>query len=249
MRLLIIATLACLGALVPGRAAAQSTPGGPSLALSSSEPATPPLALAAEEQRRPAARRPPALANRLQIRAFGATSTTWFTASSTFKAVLGQGTGQDFGGGLNLTQGPGYVEIGARRFAETGERVFVAADGQVFPLGIPAQITITPLDITAGWRFQPRFGRLIPHLGLGYTRMKYEETSDFAEGDENVSESFNGFHVVGGAEVRVAPWVGLAGEVVWTSVADAIGEGGASKAFNETNLGGTSLRFKLVIGR
>jgi hypothetical protein len=43
--------------------------------------------------------------------------------------------------------------------------------------------------------------------------------------------------------------VGLGGDVVWTSVADAIGEGGASKAFGEDNLGGTSLRVKLVIGR
>ena len=31
----------------------------------------------------------------------------------------------------------------------------------------------------------------------------------------------------------MARWVGLAGEVVWTSVADALGEGGASKAFDE----------------
>jgi len=251
MRLLAMVTLACLGALSPLPAAAQPAPPAPlmpSLARSSSGTSAP-AALTAEEQRRPAAGRPPALSNRLEIRAFGSTSTTWFTASSTFTAVLGKSTGQDFGGGLNLTQGPGYVEISARRFSQSGERVFVAADGEAFRLGIPVRIMITPLDVTAGWRFRPRFGRLIPHVGLGYTRMKYEETSDFAEADENVSNSFNGFHVVGGAEVRVAPWVGLAGEVVWTSVANALGEGGASKAFDENNLGGTSIRLKLVLGR
>ena len=44
-------------------------------------------------------------------------------------------------------------------------------------------------------------------------------------------------------------WVGVIGEVMWTSVADALGKGGASQAFDETNLGGTGLRIKLVIGR
>ncbi len=205
------------------------------------------------EQRRPASagarRRPAPRANRLQIRAFGSVGTNWFAASSTFNAVLGSSTGQDFGGGLNLTQGPGYLEIGARKFSKAGERVFVTSGGQVFPLAIPTEVTMTPLEIAAGWRFGTRFGRVIPHLGAGYTRMKYEETSDFADAGENVDESFNGYHLVGGAEVRVSHWVGLTGEVVWTSIADALGSGGASKAFDETNLGSTALRLTLVIGR
>ena len=33
------------------------------------------------------------------------------------------------------------------------------------------------------------------------------------------------------------------------TVPDAIGKGGVSQGFNETNLGGTSLRFKITIGR
>lgn len=192
----------------------------------------------------------PAYPESLQIRPFASVGTTWFTASSTFKAVLGSGQGQDFGGGLSLTQGPAYIEVGARRFKKSGERVFVATGGQVFPLGIATEVTMTPLEVAAGWRFRPLLSqRVRPHLGAGYTRLRYEETADFAGDGDNVNESFNGFHVVGGVEVRVARWVGVAGDVVWTSVADAIGQGGASQAFNETNLGGTSLRLKLVIGR
>lgn len=198
-----------------------------------------------------AAPRPaPAYPSTLQIRPFVSVGTTWFTASSTFKAVLGSSQGQDFGGGVNLTQGPAYIEIGARQFKKSGQRVFVATGGQVFPLGIATEVTMTPLEVAAGWRFRPLFAqRVRPHLGAGYTRLRYEETADFAGDGDNVNESFNGFHVVGGVEVRVARWVGVAGDVVWTSVADAIGQGGASQAFNETNLGGTSLRLKLVIGR
>ena len=124
----------------------------------------------------------------------------WFTASSTFKAVLGSGSGQDWGGGINLTQGPGYLEVGARRFKKSGQRVFVTDGGDVFPLGIPTEIVMTPLEVAAGWRFQPFLGRVIPHLGVGYTRLRYEESSDFSDEGDDVSESFNGFHLVGGAE-------------------------------------------------
>ncbi len=247
MRTWLVATLACASAIAPHGVFAQTSTAPQSGAISeavSSWLAGQPGPAPASARPRPAPR-----SNRLQIRAFGSVGTNWFAASSTFKAVLGSGTGQDFGGGLNLTQGPGYLEIGARKFSKKGERVFVTDGGQVYPLGIPTEVTMTPLEIAAGWRFGTRFGRIIPHLGAGYTRMKYEETSDFADAGEDVGESFNGYHLIGGAEVRVSRWVGVTGEVVWTSIADALGAGGASKAFDETNLGSTALRLTLVIGR
>lgn len=215
--------------------------------LAATAPAT---AVAQTAPRRPSTRQAPAYPDRLQIRPFVSAGTTWFTASKTFKAVLGSGQGQDFGGGINLTQGPAWIEFGARRFSKSGERVFVTNGGQVFPLGIDTDVTITPLEVAAGWRFRPLFsGRVRPLLGVGYTRLRYEESAAFAQDGDDVDESFNGFHVVGGAEVRLHRWVGVAADVVWTSVADALGDGGASKAFGEDNLGGTSLRLKLVIGR
>lgn len=220
------------------------------LALALLAATLPTTAVAQTAPRRPAARQAPAYPSRLQIRPFVSAGTTWFTASKTFKAVLGSGQGQDFGGGLNLTRGPAWIEVGARRFEKSGERVFVTSGGQVFPLGIDTDVSMTPLEVTAGWRFRPRFnGRVRPQLGVGYTRLRYEESAAFAQDGDDVDETFNGFHVVGGVEVRLHRWVGLGGDVVWTSVADALGEGGASKAFGEDNLGGTSLRVKLVIGR
>jgi len=222
----VLLALVLLGAALPAPAVAQST------------------------AQRPAARQAPAYPDRLHIRPFVSVGTTWFTASQTFEAVLGSGQGQDFGGGINLTQGPAWLEIGARRFSKSGERVFVTTGGQVFPLGIDTDITMTPLEVAIGWRFRPLFGqRVRPQLGAGYTRLRYEESAAFAQDGDDVDESFNGFHVIGGAEVRLHRWVGVAGEVVWTSIADAIGKGGASQAFDEDNLGGTSLRLKIVIGR
>jgi opacity protein-like surface antigen len=217
------------------------------LAVATAVPAPAPAQTA---PRRPTAPAAPAYPDRLQIRPFVSAGTTWFTASQTFKAVLGSGQGTDFGGGINLTQGPAWIEIGARRFSKSGERVFVTTGGQVFPLGIGTDITMTPLEVALGWRFRPLFGqRVRPQLGAGYTRLRYEESAAFAQDGDDVDESFNGFHVIGGAEVRLHRLVGVAGEVVWTSIADAIGKGGASQAFDEDNLGGTSLRLKIVIGR
>jgi opacity protein-like surface antigen len=192
---------------------------------------------------------PPPYPDRLDIRPVVSVGTTWFTAGDTFDAVLGSDRGQDWGGGVNITQGPAFLELSGRRFSKSGSRVFVTDTKEVFPLGIPIDVSTTALEAAIGWRFRPLFGRLRPYAGAGYTRLQYEEAADFATDGDDVKESFNGFHVLGGVEVRVTRWVGVAGDVVWTSVADAIGDAGASRAFGENNLGGTSLRLKLVIGR
>ncbi|MEZ5292693.1 MAG: hypothetical protein R2745_16545 [Vicinamibacterales bacterium] len=231
MRTVVLAAAVILLSL-PATAPAQTRPGGPA-------------------PRRPApVRQTPAYPAGIQLRGFGTVAVDWFTASSTFGAVLGSARGTEFGGGLSLTEGPGFLDIGARRFKKDGERVFVGNLGTVFPLGIPTTVTMTPLDVTIGWRLRPLMGRrLRPYVGGGYTRLTYEETAGFAQDGDDVSESFNGYHVLGGGEFRFGRLVGVAAEVAWTSIANAIGEGGASKAFDETNLGGTSARFKVVIGR
>ena len=77
----------------------------------------------------------------------------------------------------------------------------------------------------------------------------YKETSSFSTPAEDVDERFNGYHVIGGVEYKVLRWLGLGGEAAWTTIPDAIGSGGASKEFGETELGGTSFRAKITIGR
>ena len=44
-------------------------------------------------------------------------------------------------------------------------------------------------------------------------------------------------------------WLGVAGEASWSTVPDAIGDSGVSAAFDETDLGGTTFRVKITIGR
>lgn len=193
----------------------------------------------------------PASAQGIDIKGYGLFGSMTFTASDTFDAVLDRTSGPILGGGaeVGLPFGGLYVGVGGWRFKEDGERVFVSDSGDVFRLGIPVTVEITPIEVTAGWRFKNLSRRFIPYVGAGWSSYAYRETSDFAADGEDVDERFSGYHILGGAEFKVMRWLGVGGEVAWTSIPDGLGAGGASQAFDETDLGGTSVRLKVSIGR
>jgi opacity protein-like surface antigen len=227
----------CLAVLVtfPTTASAQSPPASSEQAGKPKQPA------------KPAPTRP---RESIGVRGFGLFGATFFTAKDSFDAVLGSRSGAIFGGGGQLTFPIGlYVEAAAWRFSADGERVFVGPDDEVFPLRIPTTVRVTPLEITSGWRFRNLSRYLVPYAGGGVNWHRYEETSDFAESGEDVDDRFTGYHLLGGVEVRLHRWIYVSGEVALTSVPDALGESGVSAAFDEDNLGGTSLRFKILVGR
>lgn len=205
----------------------------------------------AQAKPRPSTPPPPPPSQGISINGYAMFGLMNFTAADSFEVVLGEPSGFIFGGGarVGLPLGGLFVDVGAWRFNGDGERVFVN-NGQEFPLGIPLEVTITPLELSAGWQFRIRGApKLRPYAMGGYTSYRYEETSESAASTENVDERFNGFHVGGGAEYRLMRWLGIAGEFIWTTVPDAIGESGVSAEFDETDLGGSSFRFKITIGR
>ncbi len=172
-------------------------------------------------------------------------------ASESFDAITGDHAGPIVGGGVTvgLPLGGLFVDVGAWKWTGSGERVVVLSN-EIIRLGIPLEIRIAPIEISAGWRFRiPRLPRLIPYLAGGYSSFAYQETSTFAAAGEDLDQRYGGYHLRGGAEFKVRRWLGLAGEVAWTTVADAIGGGGVSKTFNEDNLGGTSFRARITVGR
>jgi hypothetical protein len=174
-----------------------------------------------------------------------------FTAADSFDVTVGSPLGSIFGGGarVGLPIGGLFVNVGAWRYRSSGTRAFIF-EGEEFLLGIPLTVTITPLEVGGGWQFRfRRAPQFRPYVAGGLTSYGYQEVSNFATDAENVEERFSGYHRAGGAEFRVEQWIGVAWEVNWTSVPDAIGKGGVSAVFDETNLGGTSLRFKITIGR
>ena len=198
------------------------------------------------------ARRPSAAPSRsVEIGGYAMAGQFTFAAAKSFDAVLGTSSGPIVGGGatLGLPLGGLFVDVGAWRLAQSGERVLVL-DGQVIPLGIPLDVTIVPIEISAGWKFRiRRLPRLVPHAAGGYTSFGYQETSSFAGAGEDVDERFGGYHLRGGAEFKITRWLGVVGELAWTTVPDAIGSGGVSATFNENNLGGTSVRARVTVGR
>ena len=194
---------------------------------------------------------PPPRSRSVEINGYAMFGRINFTAADSFEVILGEPSGTIYGGGarVGLPLGGLFVDVGAWRFHGEGERVFVFG-GQEFPLGIPVEITVTPLELSAGWQFRfRRLPKLRPYVAGGYTSYSYTETSEFATDAENVEERFPGYHLGGGVEYRITRWLGLGGEFTWTTVPDAIGESGVSAEFDETDLGGTSFRVKITIGR
>ena len=264
------------------------------------EPATPkePEKSASKAPKKPSA--PPVF----RIAGFFETGYQGLVAKDTFDAVLGKSGGNVIGGGVSLTHQSGiFVQVDATRFKADGERVFVY-NSQVYPLGIPLSVTMTPIEFSGGYKFfvrqpkpktppppttppkpffqparprpgegaaaagtrpaddkptdqaaavprpvrKPRWGGLKPYVGGGFGIVNYEEIADFASTDDDVKDSFTSIHALGGLDIPVWKWIGAAAEVNYRWVRDALGTGGVSKDFGETDLGGPSFRLKITIG-
>jgi opacity protein-like surface antigen len=207
---------------------------------------------ATAQQRRPAAPSRPAARQPLTVRGFGDFGMTRFTAGDTFDATLGSPSGVFVGGGVEVVlPQQWFLSLRVSHFGKSGQRVFVQ-DNEVFPLGIDMKVAITPIEVSAGYRFRPggRNHKVIPYLGGGIGWHRYTETSDFADTGENVSERLTGYHVLGGAEYRMGRMFAIAGEGQWTTISDALsGVSSAADAFGESNLGGIGFRVRFVVGR
>src|SRR5687768_3586926 len=94
-----------------------------------------------------------------------------FAAADSFDVILGSPSGMIFGGGarVGLPLGGLFVDVGAWQFRGEGERAFVF-EGEEFELGIPVEITVTPLEITGGWQFRLRRApKFRPYVGGGFS--------------------------------------------------------------------------------
>jgi hypothetical protein len=180
------------------------------------------------------------------LRGFADVSYHFFTAKDTFKAVLDQPGGPFFGGGAEFRFSNGlFVQAATRWFKKTGERVFVL-DDEVFPLGIEDEVTVAPTEFTGGWRF--RSAGAIGYVGGGAGIYRFKETSEFEDPLEKVDEQFTSYHILAGAEFRTRGWLAGAVEVQYTTVPDSL-TGSLADLYDEHDLGGFDVRFKIVIGR
>ena len=101
--------------------------------------------------RRPLPKPKPKLSNKLFVRADGFVGLEHFNASQTFKGVFDSANGVVYGGGIDVVKGHLFVRGDVSHFGKTGERVF-DSNGQVFRLGIPQKVSITPVIGAVGVR-------------------------------------------------------------------------------------------------
>jgi opacity protein-like surface antigen len=204
---------------------------------------------------------PVAAQSAASVRPFFLFSQQRFAASETFDAVFGGSSHPFIGGGAQVVIGTHvFADVTMSRFRKSGERVF-HFDGESFPLGIPLTVSITPIEFTAGLRVPVGAnGAIAPYVGGGFGSYKYKETADFAATGDDVALRRSGYLVVGGSEFRVHEWVILTADVQYTRVPDVpevqysrvpdvLGLGGVSEQTGESNLGGVSARFRVMIGR
>ena len=185
---------------------------------------------------------------RVSIRLVGTFAVERFSADTTFGAIFGQPLGALFGGGARVEKGALFVEGTASRFRRTGERGFATGD-EGFGLDIPLTVTISPVEIAAGYRFRPFRRSITPYIGTGLGVYRYRETSPVAEPGEEVDERHAGWLLVAGAEVRVHRWFAVGADLHYSYVPGILGQAGLSKEADEHSLGGVSARFRVMVGR
>jgi hypothetical protein len=193
----------------------------------------------------PQPKAPPAIG----LRAYGIVDADTLAAKDSFDAVLGTSRLTAFGGGVDVTDiwKHVFVRVAATRASKTGSRVFVSGT-QVFPLGIPLTVTMTPIEVGGGWRFASKgSSRVTPYAGVSFLSVGYTETSKFADPADNTSERFPGQSLFGGVDVGVVKWIAVAAEVQYRRVPNALVAGGASQDFDENDLGGFTARITFGI--
>jgi hypothetical protein len=175
---------------------------------------------------------------------FGLFESEWMSAKDSFDAVFEKSQLQAAGLGaeaFNLFRGL-FARVSFSKTSESGSRVAIVND-EALPLNISLELKLTTTEIGGGWRVPlDRRGRYSGYGGGGLLFVSYRETSQFASTGDDSRESFTGYSVFGGLDVRVWKIVYAGAEVQYRLVPDALGEGGVSKEYGETDLGGLVVR-------
>jgi opacity protein-like surface antigen len=191
----------------------------------------------------------PVRAQSVSFRPFFLVTGEQMAAKSSFDATFGQSFEPFFGGGVSVVLPYGvWIDASVSRFEKTGQRTF-DNDGKVFQVGSPFTASVTPIEVTGGYRFRTS-RRLWAYVGAGIGSYEYAQSSSFDPSD-TFSTRHLGYLAVGGAEGRVQKWISLAADVQFTRVSGILGSGAfaISKDFGEDDLGGIAVRFRVLVGK
>ncbi len=174
---------------------------------------------------------------------------TLSNSPDTEKAIFQSQRGIGAGGGLSYDAGSHWrFGLEGRRVSRDGERAFALDRGSpAFRLGHPLRFTLTEALATASYRFG-KIGGISPYAGLGGGFASWKERSDIAGVTESESGTAGLFEGRLGLE-REQGFLRLAIEGGITFVPNAVGVGGISKAYEESDLGGMFLVAKIGFSR
>ena len=191
--------------------------------------------------------------DRYALRPYGLITYEAFSARQTFEAAFGQSAQPFWGAGAELIlPHQFFIDVSASRFKKTGERAFISGGQVVKLLGIAETVTLTPFEVSGGYRFRlRRRPNLVPYVGAGIGWYSYKQTSDFSVPGEDVDTQHVGALLVGGAEFRVHRWIRLSIDGQYTHIPGILGidPKALSTAAGETDLGGAAARFRFIVGR
>jgi hypothetical protein len=195
-------------------------------------------------------RRPPPPPPPVGIRAFAVVDASSLAAASTFESVVGSSRMTGRGGGVEVTRlwRGVFARVAASSASAAGSRVGVFENVAV-SLGIPLDVSLGHVEIGGGWRMEQPRSHVALYGGGGLLRVHYVESSSFADTLDDSDVTFGGYTAFGGVDARVWRWIMAGAEVQYRSVPDALGEGGVSKVFNESNLGGVTIRVMVGVRR
>lgn len=180
------------------------------------------------------------------VRAYFTYGAVSLASSETFKAVADTNKATSLGGGAQVTGlwRSLFLDVGVSRQSLDGTRVFVF-ENVVYPLDIPLDVSFTPVDVVAGWRFDRR--RYSPYVGGGLSLVSYNESSSFARAGDDVSERGTGYVLLAGVDVPAWRFLVLGGELRYRAVSGVLGERGASAVFGEDQLGGIQYSLRMSV--
>jgi hypothetical protein len=188
-------------------------------------------------------RKPAASSDPIGLRIYGLFDLTIPAASKSFDAVFHSRQILGFGGGAEVNVWHTlFLRIAVSHASQTGRRVFVDSNGDLFDLNIPMTVTMTPIEAGGGWRFVSRKSRVTPYIGGAFVSLGYQETSSLAQTTDVVSERYTGGEGFGGADVKIGKRWFVGGEAQYRYIGVPEVSTSVMTQFGETDLGGFTAR-------
>ena len=180
---------------------------------------------------------------------FDAGLRTMSNSPDTEKAIFGRENGIGYGVGFFYDRGSRWrFGVEGRWIERDGERAFAAdRNSEAFRLGHPLTLPLTEGLASTAFRFG-KLGPVSPYIGVAAGVVSWKEESDIAGVAESASGTTGIFEARLGIERQQGPLrLGLEGGI--TFARDAIGGGGISKVYEETDLGGLFVVGKIGFSR